>query len=436
MRNNRSWLKPATAAAGALALGMSMAACSNSGESAASNRPENEVHVLVYGDAGNDVERAMVDKFNETSDVKVVLDTIPGADYQQKLQTVIDTDSAPDVFFNWGGGSITDYVDAGLLMPLDDFIEEDPQLKDAFLPSVFDTAVVDDQAYGIPMRGTQPVMLFSNEEVLANAGVDGAPKTWDELLDAVEKLKAAGVTPIALGGADEWPTLMWVEYVYDRVAGPELFESALAGDPDVWDSEESREALGMLRELVDAGAFGTNFQSVKFTDGGSASLLSSGQAGFELMGSWAYSTHQDAAPEFVESGSLGYSEFPTIDGGKGDPQNLVGNTNNFYSVLANTRYPDTVRDFLKLMYSDEFVQEQVAIGNLPTTTNTEQFLDQSADPDYARFQYGLVEQAPAFQLSWDQAYPPSATPAIHGAMSDFFSGRIDEDGFIAAMQGL
>ncbi|WP_228528934.1 hypothetical protein [Arthrobacter gandavensis] len=55
MRNNRSWLKPATAAAGALALGMSMAACSSGGDSAANNRPENEIHVLVYGDAANDV---------------------------------------------------------------------------------------------------------------------------------------------------------------------------------------------------------------------------------------------------------------------------------------------------------------------------------------------------------------------------------------------
>ncbi|MFZ3453520.1 ABC transporter substrate-binding protein [Arthrobacter sp. 7Tela_A1] len=435
MRNNRSWLKPATAAAGAMALGLSLSACSSSEESAGSDRPENEIHVLVYGDAANTVEEAMVEQFNESSDVKVVLDKIPGAEYQQKLQTVIDTDSAPDIFFNWGGGSIQDYVDADLLMPLDDFIEEEPQLRDAFLPSVFETAVVDGTPYGIPMRGTQPVLLFSNEEVLAKAGVDGVPETWDELLSDVEKLKASGVTPIALGGGDEWPILMWVEYVYDRVAGPELFDAALAGDPEAWDTEESREALGMLRELVDTGAFGTNFQSVKWTDDGSSTLLASGQAGFELMGSWAYSTHQTNSPEFAEA-SLGYGEFPTVEGGQGDPENLVGNTNNYYSVLANTRYPDTVRDFLKLMYSDEFVQEQVAIGNLPTTTNTEEFLDQSADPEYARFQYGLVEQAPAFQLSWDQAYPPSATPVIHGTMADFFSGRIDEDGFIEAMQGL
>ncbi|MCC9205218.1 ABC transporter substrate-binding protein [Arthrobacter sp. zg-Y769] len=434
MMNKPSSRTPVLAAAGMLALSLTLAGCGG-GDSAASDRPENEIHVLVYGDASNDVESAMVERFNETSDVKVVLDTIPGAEYQQKLQTVMSTDAAPDIFFNWGGGSISDFVDADLLMPLDDFIEEDPQLKDAFLPSVFDVATVDGTPYGVPMRGTQPVMLFHNKEVLASAGIEEAPQTWDELLDAVEKLKAAGKTPIALGGGDEWPTQMWFSYVYDRVAGPELFQSAIDGDTDVWDSEESRESLGMLRELVDAGAFGSNFQSVKFTDGGSHTLLSTGQAGFELMGSWEYSTIQDVNPEFAASG-LGWSEFPEIEGGKGDPANLVGNTNNYYSVLKDTRYPEAARDFLKLMYSDEFVQEQMAIGNLPTTTSTEQFLDQATNPDYARFQFGLVQDAPNFQLSWDQAYPPAATPTIHSAVADFFAGSIDEDGFIEAMQSL
>ncbi|CEA09593.1 Multiple sugar-binding protein precursor [Arthrobacter saudimassiliensis] len=434
MKNNTSRRRPLIAGASALALGLTLAACGSGDGTDSSSRPENEIHVLVYGDASNDVENAMVEQFNETSDVKVVLDTIPGAEYQQKLQTVIDTDAAPDIFFNWGGGSIKPFVEADLLMPLDDFIEEDPGLRDNFLPSVFDVAVVDDTPYGIPMRGTQPVMLFNNKEVLAELGIE-EPQTWDELLDAVEKLKAAGKTPISLGGGDEWPTQMWFQYVYDRVAGPELFQAAMEGDTEVWDSEESREALGMLRELVDAGAFGTNFQSVKFTDGGSHNLLAAGDSGFELMGSWMYATIQDYAPEFAET-NLGYSNFPEIEGGKGDPANIAGNTNNYYSVLKNTRYPDTVRDFLKLMYSDEFVQEQMAIGNLPTTTNTEQFLDQAANPDYARYQFELVQDAPNFQLSWDQAYPPAATPTIHAAVSDFFAGRIDEDGFIEAMQSL
>ncbi|WP_299527868.1 ABC transporter substrate-binding protein [uncultured Streptomyces sp.] len=413
-----------------LVLALTLSACGD-GEGASGG---DEIHVLVYGDATNKVEKKLVDSFNKTSDVKVVLDTIPGADYQQKLQTIISTPQAPDVFFNWGGGSIQPYVKAGLLMPLDDFIAKDPGLKDNFLPSVFNTAVVDGASYGVPMRGTQPVLLFHNKQVLRDAGLE-APKTWDDLLAAVKTLKGKGVTPIALGGGDKWTTMMWFEYLYDRVAGPELFQKALDGDKAAWESADSKKALSMIRELVGAGAFGTNFDSVKFTDGGSPALLSSGKAAFELMGSWAYATQQDADKEFAEK-NLGYSAFPAIAGGKGDAANLVGNTNNFYSVLKKTKHPEEVAAFLKLMYSDQFVEEQLAVGNLPTTVNTEKFLPGSANPEYSAYQFDLVKNAPSFQVSWDQAYPPAAITPIHTAVQQFFSGQIDEGGFIQAMQAL
>ena len=420
----------------AVALGLSLAtvgvtACS-SGSTAGGG--SNTIHVLVYGDASNKVEKQIVETFNKTSKVKVVLDTIPGADYQSKLNTVINTPQAPDIFFNWGGGSIQPYVKADLLLPLDDMIAADPGLKSNFLPSFFNTAVIDGKSYGIPMRGTQPVLLFNNKKVLADAGLS-VPKTWDELLNAVNVLKGKGITPFALGGGDQWPTLMWYEYVFDRVAGPELFQKALSGDKSAWESPESKKALGMLKQLVDAGAFGSNFDSVKFTDGGSPALLAKGKAAFELMGSWAYATQQDASPDFAKN-DLGYSNFPSVPDGKGDPADVVGNTNNFYSVLKKTKHPKEAAEFLKLMYSDEFVKAQLGIGNLPTTTNTEQFLDTSASPEYSKYQYKLVKDAPSFQLSWDQAYPPAATVPIHTAVQQFFSGKLDVDGFIKAMQAL
>ncbi|MGW0092532.1 ABC transporter substrate-binding protein [Streptomyces sp. NPDC003328] len=424
---------PRLVAGGAtLALALSLSACGSGTGGGSSD--DGKIHVLVYGDASNKVEKQIVATFNKTSDVKAVLDTIPGADYQQKLQTIINTPQAPDVFFNWGGGSIQPFVKADLLMPLDDFIKDDPALKSNFLPSVFNSAVVDGKAYGIPMRGTQPVLLFNNGKVLDDAGVQ-PPKTWDELLSTVKTLKGKGVTPIALGGGDQWPTLMWFEYVYDRVAGPELFEKALGGDKSAWESPESKKALSMLKELVDAGAFGTNFDSVKYTNGASPALVAKGKAAFELMGSWYYAQQQQDAKDFAAKG-LGYTTFPAVSGGKGDQADVVGNTNNFYSVLKKTKHPEAVEGFLKLMYSDEFVKAQMAIGNLPTTTNTEKFLDTSASPAYSHFQYDLVKKAPSFQLSWDQAYPPSAITPIHQAVQQFFNGQIDADGFIKAMQAL
>ncbi|MEV0846670.1 extracellular solute-binding protein [Streptomyces sp. NPDC049954] len=420
----------AVAGAAVLALGLSLTAC---GGGSGSSGGAEEFHVLVYGDAGNKVEKRVVAEFNKTSKVKAVLDTIPGADYQQKLQTIMNTKQAPDVFFNWGAGSVQPFVKAGLLLPLDDMIKKDPGLKDKFLPSVFDSATVDGKAYGVPMRGTQPVVLFHNKKVLADHGVR-PPTSWDDLLDTVKKLKAAKVTPFALGGGDQWPTLMWFEYLYDRVAGPGLFEKALSGDRSAWESADSRKALSMMKQLVDAGAFGTNYDSVKQTDGGTAQLLSSGKAAFELMGSWEYSTVKDASPGAVKD--LGYTAFPPIAGGKGDPAAIVGNTNNFYSVTRKTKHPEAVAEFLKLMYSESFVKQQLAIGNLPTTTNTEKFLDTTDDPAYAKFQFGLVDKAPSFQISWDQAYPPSNITAIHRAVQQFTNGQTDADGFIKAMQAL
>ncbi|MFI7382720.1 ABC transporter substrate-binding protein [Streptomyces sp. NPDC049813] len=424
---------PRSAAAGgaALALLITLAGC---GDSDSAGGGDGKIHVLVYGDAANKVEKQLIADFNKKSEVKAVLDTIPGADYQAKLQTIISSKQAPDVFYNWGGGSIKPFVDAGLLLPLDGFIAKDPGLKSNFLPSVFNSAEVDGKPYGIPMRGTQPVLLFHNKKVLDAAGVE-PPATWDELLTAVKKLKSEGVTPIALGGGDRWPTLMWFEYLYDRIAGPELFQQAVKGDKDVWASADSKKALGMIRELVDAGAFGSNYDSVKFTDQGSPTLLATGKAGFELMGSWEYSTQQEAHPDFAKK-DFGYTSFPTVEGGKGAAGDLVGNTNNFYSVLKKTEYPDAVAEFLKMQYSDTFVKAHLGIGNLPTTTNTADHLDEAVSPAYAKFQYDLVKKAPSFQLSWDQAYPQSAATSMYQAIQQFFNGQLDEDGFVKAMQAL
>ena len=186
MLSSRKWLRrgaaitaSAVAAAAALAaLGVGASGAKVTATAAASSRPANEIQILVYGDAQNTVEKYAVAQYNQTSEghkVKAVLNTIPGANYQTKLQTIMSTSAAPDLFFNWGGGSIEQFQKAGLLLPLNSFFAQNPKLKSSFLPSILDAAKIGGNYYGIPMRGTQPVVLFYNKALLTQ---DGVPLAW------------------------------------------------------------------------------------------------------------------------------------------------------------------------------------------------------------------------------------------------------------------
>jgi xylobiose transport system substrate-binding protein len=443
MSPSRNWLRrgPVTATL-ALIIGILFAAfgsgSSGAAGAASSSRPANKIVVLVYGDAQNPVEKYAVDTYNKTAEgkqVKAVLQTIPGADYQTKLQTIMGSSNAPDVFFNWGGGSIVQFQKAGLLLPLNAFMNKNPKLKTSFLPSILNAAKIGGNYYGIPMRGTQPVMLFYNKSVLASNHLT-PPKTWAQLLSDVAALKKGGVqVPIALGGADQWPTLMWFEYLYDRVAGPGLVTNAIAGNSSLWKTPASSKALSYIAQLINAGGFGPSksWDSVYFTKNQTAQLMVSGQAAFELMGSWDYSTIQSQSASFAAS-QLGYTAFPSIPGGRGNLNDLAGNTENYYSVLKTTRYPQAVADFLKVMYTPTFVQKELALGNLTTTTSTPGLISGTTAP-YLKFQFNLIKKAPAFQLSWDQAWPQTDSNAIHTAVADYFD-NLNAAAFQSAMAKL
>ena len=424
----------------AVAVAGVLAGCTSTGGTGGPNndRPEGEIHVLVLGDAAASAEQAAADRFNETSEIKVVVDegATAGNDYTTAVRNSIGTASAPDIFMSWGAANIQPLVDAGALLTLDDFIAEDPDLKAAFLPSVFDAEVIDGASYGIPMRGVAPTFLFYNKAVLADAGLEPAA-TWDELLDQVSTLSAAGVTPIGLAGADKWPTQMWYQYVFARSIGNDEVAKGLAGDGDVWASDGSRAALATISELIDAGGFGQNFDSVTYGTDGSAALLRTGKSAYELMGTWHFATVEAGDPAFVQS-DLGWTAFPSLDG-DGQDGEIAGNLSNYYNVAADTRYPDTVRDFLKELYSDDFLGDELALGNLPPTTNAADLIAADADlgevnKEYLSFVVDLVGNAPTFQLSWDQAVPAEGLTPVQNAMADYFNGTIDADGWIAAMQ--
>jgi xylobiose transport system substrate-binding protein len=420
-----------------LVLAGSLVACGSSGPGGGGGEGGTAQVWALQDTTLNPIEQASIDRFNDSSDAgKAELQTYGNDPYKQQLRTAINSNRAPDVFFNWGGGNLKEYVDAGKIEDLTPMLDENPELRDAFLPSVLAGAEIDGKQYGLPMRGVQPVLLFNNKEVLASAGIDGSPATWDDLLADVAALKAKGITPIALAGSQSWTELMWAEYLLDRVGGPEVFQDIRDGKNGGWAQPEVLQAMTMLKELIDAGAFGDDFASVGYDVGGASTILAQGQAGFHLMGSWEFTNQLGQSPDFVNAGNLGYGPFPAVTGGKGDPSNLVGNVSNFYSITKDSDAKEAAEEYVKTALTDEtYVSDLVKAGDVMPITGVRDQLAAGDNADYTTTIYDQVADAQNFQLSWDQDLQSDVATKMLTELQNFFLGQQTPEGFVSALAG-
>lgn len=423
---NARWI----AAAAAMVMAATLAGCGSGGAAGGGST----LTAYVYGDDAVKVQQAAVDDFNKTSDVKVELVSVPGAEYVNKLRTAMGSPDAPDIFFNWGGGSIKPYVDAAQIVDLSPYFRKDETLRQGFLPSVVQAGSLEGKIYGVPMRGMQPVMLFYNKSLFAQNGLQ-PPRTWEDLQKAVAALKAKKITPFALGGTDAWTQLMWLEYLLDRIGGPEVFKKIQNGDSSAWGDPAVLKAARTVEQLIDDGAFGKNFNSVSYSNGGAPALFAQGKAAMHLMGSWEYSTQLGKAPGFAKK-DLGWIAFPTVAGGTGDPGNVVGNPTNYWSVNARTKHKDAAIDFLKAMGSKEYAKALVDNGDIPTTADAAQLLQNSPNPQFAEFQYEMVQRAPSFTLSWDQALEARKASPMLTEINKLFAGKSTPEQFVEALKAL
>jgi xylobiose transport system substrate-binding protein len=380
----------------------------------------------------NKIEQKSIDSFKAKGG-DASLETFGNDPYKQRLRVAIGSPQAPDLFFNWGGGNLKEYVDAGKVADLTSVLDENKAAKEKFIPSVLDGAKLDGKNYGVPMRGMQPVLLFFNKKVFTEAGAQ-PPKTWDELLSLVDTFKAKGITPIALAGTQAWTELMWAEYVLDRFAGHEVFKNIRDKGPESWKDPAVVGAMTKLKELIDRGGFGDAFASVGYDAGGASTILAQGKAAMHLMGSWEYTNQLDQSPDFVKNGDLGWIEFPSIAGGKGDPSNLVGNVSNFYSATADSKNLEAAKKFVTTtLHEDSYIEALIEAGDVPPVVGAEEKLKKSAHPDYASDIYKMVLDSKNFQLSWDQDLPADKATFMLTQLQEFFLGKVSPQQFVDAV---
>ncbi|MDR2379612.1 MAG: extracellular solute-binding protein [Bifidobacteriaceae bacterium] len=370
-------------------------------------------------------------------DQQIIGEVYANDPYKEKIRTAVGAGNPPTLIFNWGAaGVVAEYVAEDKVIDLTGRVD---QALSRTLDSINKAGQLDGKQYGVPIYGTQPVILYYNKALFEQAGVEAPFETWDDLLASIPKFKAIGVAPIALAGQSKWPDLMWLEYLADRVGGPEAFNAVAAGEADAWSNPDMLTALQMIQDLVAADGFQESFGSTTTDSNADVALVHTGEAAMLLQGSWCYGTFKNDAPDFVSSGNLGTMVFPTVSGGKGDPNNIAGNPANYFSVAkdATADQQQAVIDYLNSeAYTDEIVDALIAGGAVPPAKDIEDKLAAADDADFLIQAYDLVKNAPNFQMSWDQVLSSVQAQELLNQLDAIFLGSITPQQFADNMNAV
>ncbi|WNJ88816.1 extracellular solute-binding protein [Bosea sp. 685] len=347
--------------------------------------------------------------------VKVEMQFLENEAYKAKLPTILQSKDRPHILYSWAGGVLKAQVEAGVL---EDVTNSVGAYKDNLSASAVAAFAVDGKLYGLPYTVSQVGFMY-NKDLFAKAGVDGgAIKTWDDFLAAVKTLKAAGVTPIAVGGQDKWPLHFYWTHLAVRLGGKPAFEAALKGQDGGFEGETFQKAGELMKQLVDLEPFQNGF--LGFKNQQALGFFGDGKAAMNLAISSHSATQRALAADKkgISEEKLGWFDFPMPAGGKGRSSDTLGGVNGW---IITKGAPKEAVEFVKFFISDE-VQRELAKQNfiIPTFKGAEAALSAAFMQNVAR----NIAASQYHQNFYDQDLGPSVGRVVNDATAEIAGGSM------------
>ena len=162
---------------------------------------------------------------------------------------------------------------------------------------IVDATVREGKFFAVPVNIHGQNWMFYNTKIFADAGLE-VPKTFPELVETGEKLKAKGIIPIALGGQPNWEHNLFRAVLVGH-GGADMFRKLYgARDPQITKDpkfKETVELFGKMRALVDPGSPGRNWNDA-------TALVITNKAAMHFNGDWAKG-------EFIAAGQTAGKEY-------------------------------------------------------------------------------------------------------------------------------
>lgn len=311
--------------------------------------PHYQVGNVVAAGWRADTIKAFNQKFK--GKYQMVLEEI-GSDqlYKEKLKVLNAADELPPLLEAGKDPALCEImIKQGRLADLKPYLDADPKWKSTFFPDSIEYNTYDGKILTLPMPYTNYIGMFYNKELFAKAGIKEFPKTWDDFFTVCEKLKAKGITPLAMTTAEN----AWCSNL--------ILTAMIAGDVEnggtAWmksyyptDFETNKAFISAVAKLQKLFKYATP-DSIGAPYATASNNFCSGRAAIIANGPWMIDTFKDpkSAPEgFVNK--VGYALYP----------GNVGISNvKLHTWAISSKAPKEVRDacaeYLKLTTTGKYV---------------------------------------------------------------------------------
>jgi len=353
--------------------------------------------------------------------------------FKPAIQAAVQAGDEPDLFQSWGGGVLLDQVEAGAVQDISEGVAD---TVDSFSPGATALYNLDGVQYGLPYN-LSLVGMWYNVDLFTEAGITEPPTTWAGLLEVVQTLQDAGITPIAVGAGAQWPAHFWYSYLMIRIGGADVM-TQLAVDNN-WEVPAVIEAGEHVAELVAMEPFQDGYLGADWdTPDGEAGTFASQGAAMDLQGQWALGAYRNQAgladsPEEPLPFEIGWFPFPEVEGGAGDPADAFGGADGF--VVGADAPAETV-DFLNFITN---VENQRTFGisgtGIPANTEASSSVTEGPAPDGPVLETILetLNAAPFHQQFLDQFYTADVGTEVNLQSATLFAGESSPEEAAAAI---
>ncbi len=356
--------------------------------------------------------------------IHVELDMNEAEAYKTKIKTAVAANEAPDVFYYNAGGLLKSFVDAGKVLPLNDYVAKD--VWDRVVEGTLSNMTFDGKVYGLPYTLACSV-LFCNTELFEKHNVK-IPETWTELMAAVKAFKDAGVTPMTTGGKDRWPTCMYTDIITLRAAGyQESYDAFYKTENGSFVGDGMKLAAEKFDELIKAGAFPEG--AVALTRDESEVPFYAGEVAMYVNGNWTASNCQ--ADTSAVKGKIKAVPFPVIEGAKGTANDFMGGAAEQFCVSASTKNVEAAVLLCQFLAENHSKNAYLAGAGMPTWKLD---VDASQIDPLIKSIVDLTSNATNFLLWGNTALEGEDSEFLMDTVQEMLAGDLTVDEYCEALQ--